>query len=57
MPSTHSSILLHIIYSTKNRFKLIHDDWQDELFKYIGGTIKDHKSHLLEAGGIEDHVH
>ena len=57
MPSTHSSILLHIIYSTKNRFKLIRDDWRDELFSYIGGTLKDHKASLLEAGGIEDHIH
>jgi len=57
MPSTHSNILLHIIYSTKNRFKLIDADWQAELFAYIGGTVHDHKANLLEAGGIEDHIH
>lgn len=57
MPSTHHGILLHIIYSTKNRFKLITDDWRDELHSYIGGVVKEHKASLLEAGGIEDHIH
>jgi putative transposase len=57
MPSTHSNILLHIIYITKNRCKVIADEWRSELFSYIGGTVHDHKAILLEAGGVEDHIH
>ena len=57
MPSTHSNLLMHVIFSTKNRQKLIFDDWQAELFAYMGGTVHEHKASLLEAGGIEDHVH
>ncbi len=57
MPSTHANLLIHAIFSTKNRFKLLHDDWRDELFAYIGGTVKEQKSVLLKAGGIEDHIH
>ena len=57
MPSTHSSILLHVIYSTKNRYKVLGDEWRKELFAYIGGAVRDHKAALLEAGGIEDHIH
>jgi len=57
MPSTHSNLLMHVIYSTKNRCKLIQDDWRDELFAYIGGTVTEHKANLLQAGGIEDHIH
>ncbi|MCC9654949.1 IS200/IS605 family transposase [Rhodopirellula halodulae] len=57
MPSTHANILLHAVFSTKNRFKLIRDDWQDELFAYIGGTLREHKANLVKAGGVEDHVH
>lgn len=57
MPSTHSNLLMHVIYSTKNRYKLIQDDWRDELFAYIGGTVTEHKAVLLQAGGIEDHIH
>ena len=57
MPSTHSNLLMHVIFSTKNRMKLIADDWQAELFAYIGGAVHEHKASLLEVGGIEDHVH
>jgi putative transposase len=57
MPSTHSYLLVHVIFSTKNQVKLITDDWQPELFSYIGGAVHEHKASLLEAGGIEDHVH
>ena len=57
MPSTHHGILVHVVFSTKQRFKLLHNDWRDDLFAYIGGTATEHKSTLLRSGGIEDHVH
>jgi putative transposase len=55
--STHHGILLHVVFSTKYRERCLHDEWRDELFAYIGGVVQDHKSTLLKAGGIEDHVH
>ena len=48
---------MHVVFSTKNRMKLISDDWQPDLFGFIGGTIQTHRASLLEAGGIEDHLH
>ena len=57
MPSTHHGILLHIVFSTKNRVPLIDDHWQDDLFAYMGSTARDHKAIILCSGGIEDHVH
>ena len=55
--STHHGILLHVVFSTKQRKPVLDDSWRDALFAYIGGTVKDHKASLLKAGGIEDHVH
>ena len=55
--STHHGLLVHIVFSTKWRYPLLKDEWRDELFGYIGGTIKEHKAVLMKAGGIEDHVH
>ena len=55
--STHHGILLHVIFSTKYRKPHLIDEWRDDLLAYIGGIVKDHKSVLLKAGGIEDHVH
>jgi putative transposase len=42
---------------TKYRKSYLAASWRDELFAYIGGIVRDHKSLLLNAGGIEDHVH
>ncbi len=55
--STHHGILLHVIFSTKYRKPHLIDAWRDDLLAYIGGIVKDHKSTLLKAGGIEDHIH
>ena len=57
MPSTHHGILIHVVFSTKQRFKLINESLQDELYAVMGGIVKEHKSTLIRAGGIEDHVH
>ena len=55
--STHHGILLHVVFSTKYRKPVLADQWRNELFGYIGGIVNDHKSTLLKAGGIEDHIH
>ena len=55
--STFTNLLFHIIYSTKYRKPTIDPVWQDELFGYIGGILRDNRGVLLKAGGVEDHIH
>ena len=57
MPSTHHGILVHVVFSTKQRCKQHGKDWRDDLFAYMGGTASEHQATLLRAGGMEDHVH
>ena len=57
MPNTYTNLLFHIVYSTKYRKPLIRPPWQDELYGYMGGIIRDEKGILLVAGGMADHVH
>jgi len=57
MPSTHHAILEHLVFSTKNRLPLIKESWESDLYSYIGTVTCGLKSHLIAAGGIEDHVH
>ncbi len=57
MPSTHHGILIHAVFSTKNRKPIIESAWQDELYAYMGATISEHKAILLCSGGVADHVH
>ncbi|WP_153557174.1 IS200/IS605 family transposase [Roseimaritima sediminicola] len=55
--STHHGILLHVVFSTKHRRQWLSPKWQKDMYAYMGGTLKQHKAVLLNAGGIEDHVH
>ncbi len=58
-PHMHSftSCLMHCVFSTKERRKLITPELQDRLWPYLGGIAREHKMKLLAAGGVEDHVH
>jgi putative transposase len=51
--STHHRILLHTVFSTKQRKNLIATEWASEFYAYIGGILNDHKATLLSAGGNE----
>ena len=57
MSSTHHGVLLHVVFSTKYRKPFLDAKWRPELYAVIGGIVKEHKAALLNAGGIEDHVH
>ncbi len=55
--STYTNLLFHIIYSAKYRKRSIRPEWQDDLYGYIGGIVREQKGTLLKIGGVEDHVH
>ena len=57
MPSTHLSLHYHIIFSTKERRRVIADPWRDELYAYFGGIIKDMNAIPEAVGGPGDHAH
>lgn len=57
MPSTYSNLLYHIVFSTKDRERLITEDFKEELYSYMAGIAREEGGTLLEIGGIEDHVH
>ena len=57
MANAYSKIYVHIVFSTKNREKIISKHWMDDLHKYITGIIQNRKCKLLAIGGIDDHIH
>jgi putative transposase len=57
MPQSLSQILVHLVFSTKNRETLLADDIRDELHAYIGGIADHLKGTLLKAGSVADHIH
>lgn len=57
MPSTHTSLHYHIVFSTKDRFPLIDESWKDDLHAYLGGIIGTLGGVPVTVGGMPDHVH
>lgn len=57
MPSTHSSLHYHLVFSTKDRQPLITKDLRERLHAYLGGIVKGIGGVSLAIGGVEDHVH
>jgi REP-associated tyrosine transposase len=57
MPQSLSSILIHLVFSTKNRQPLITETIESELFQYLGGIFRNCKCPSLLIGGDQDHIH
>ena len=57
MANTYSSLFYHLVFSTKNRKKLISRDIETRVWSYIGGIVRNHDSTAVQIGGIEDHIH
>jgi len=57
MANTYSSVFYHIVFSTKNRERLINVEIENRVWAYIGGIVRKHKLTALQVGGIEDHIH
>lgn len=57
MGQSHAKNYLHIIFSTKNRQPFILPEYENALFRYLGGVCKNIESPSLIVGGYLDHVH
>jgi REP element-mobilizing transposase RayT len=57
MPQSLVKILVHVVFSTKNRTDLIDPEIEPQLFGYIRGIIENHGCRMLIAGGTANHIH
>jgi len=57
MPHTFASIRVHIIFSTKERRRLIKPEFQHRLWGYLGHTAQNLSIPVLAIGGAEEHAH
>jgi REP element-mobilizing transposase RayT len=57
MAQSLSNVLLHIVFSTKNRKPWIDIDIEEELFRYVGGICRELKCPTHKIGGADDHIH
>jgi len=52
-----TQLTYHIVFATKYRRPSITDVIHNRLYEYIGGTLRAKKGHLIEIGGMSDHIH
>ncbi len=57
MPQSLVRILIHVVFSTKNRVDLITLDIENDLYGYIYGIVENNKSKLIASGGTANHIH
>lgn len=57
MAQSISSILVHVVFSTKNRTPWLAESWRDRLHGYLGGIVRGFESDLLAINSVPDHVH
>jgi REP element-mobilizing transposase RayT len=57
MAHTYTSLLSHIIFSTKGRVPMLDSELKTRLFSYMGGIVRDLGGVALSINGPTDHVH
>ena len=57
MSHSFTHILIHYIFSTKNREKLLAESLQSRIWSYMAGIAINNDIHPQIIGGVEDHVH
>ena len=57
MPQSLVKILVHIVFSTKDRIDLIDPAIEAELYKYIHGILENQGARLIVGNGTANHTH
>jgi len=57
MPQSLANVLVHLVFSTRDRTPWLTGDVREELFPYMGGVLRNIECPVLQIGGVEDHIH
>ena len=57
MAGTYSQIYIQIVFAVQGRQNLLHEEWRQEVFKYMAGIIKNKGQKPIIINGVDDHVH
>ena len=57
MPQSHSNVIVHIVFSTKDRMPFLKDTAiREQMHAELGGTSKTLNCPPMITGGVEDHI-
>lgn len=57
MAGTFSQIYIQVVFAVQNRDCMIHSSWEEELYKYISGILRNKEQKMLAINGMQDHIH
>lgn len=57
MSGTFSQIYIQVVFAVKSRGSLILASWEEELYKYISGIVRNKEQKMLAINGMPDHIH
>jgi REP element-mobilizing transposase RayT len=57
MPQSLARVLVHLVFSTKNREPFIGPQHRSRTFAYLAGTLNAIDCPVVTVGGVADHVH
>jgi len=57
MGHTYVSNMVHYVFSTKHRQKLITPELEARLWPYMGGSARENNMKAISIGGTGDHIH
>jgi putative transposase len=57
MPHSYSSLLVHVVFGTKDRARYLDPILRPQLFAYMGGIVRELKGATRIINGIDDHAH
>lgn len=55
--STFSQIYIQVVFAVKNRDALIDISWEERLYQYITGIVKEKDQKMLAINGMPYHIH
>lgn len=55
--STYSQIYIQVVFAVKGRDSLLNENWEEELYKYITGIVRNKGQKMLTINGMPDHIH
>jgi putative transposase len=52
-----ADVILHFVFSTKERNLWIQSNIEEELYQYMSGVCRNLNSPVIKINGVEDHIH
>lgn len=57
MAGTFYQIYIQVVFAVQNRECMVQSSWEEELYKYISGIVRNKEQKMLAINGMPNHIH